>query len=80
MLSNETFRKLREMHLGVIAKAFSDQLADTQFQTVAFEDRFAMLVDAEWSTRKDNRLARLIRNADYADPVACVENIEYLPE
>ena len=80
MLSNETVRKLREMHLGVMAEAFSAQLKDTQFQAVAFEDRFAMLVDAEWSARKSNRLVRLIRNAGYADPAACVENIEYLPE
>lgn len=80
MLSNETMRKLREMHLGVMAETFSAQLKDPQFHTVSFEDRFAMLLDAEWSARKSNRLARLIRNAGYADPAACVENVEYLPE
>ena len=52
MLSNETVRKLHEMRLGVMAEAFSAQLADVQFQAVSFEDRFAMLVDAEWSARK----------------------------
>ena len=80
MLSNETVRKLHEMRLGVMAEAFSAQLEDVQFQSVSFEDRFAMLVDAEWSARKSNRLTRLIRNAGYADPAACVENIEYHPE
>ena len=80
MLSNETVRKLHEMRLGVMAEAFSTQLEDVQFQSVSFEDRFAMLVDAEWSARKSNRLTRLIRNAGYADPAACVENIEYHPE
>ena len=49
MLSNETVRKLHEIRLGVMAEAFSAQLADAQFQSVSFEDRFAMLVDAEWS-------------------------------
>ena len=80
MLSNETVRKLHEMRLGVMAEAFSAQLEDAQFQALPFEDRFAMLVDAEWSARKSNRLTRLIRNAGYADPAACVENIEYHPE
>ena len=80
MLSTETLRKLHEMRLGVMAEAFSAQLEDAQFQAVSFEDRFAMLVDAEWSARKSNRLTRLIRNAGYADPAACVENIEYHPE
>ena len=80
MLSNETVRKLQEMRLCVMAGAFKAQLEDAQFQSVSFEDRFAILVDAEWSARKSNRLARLIRNAGYAEPAACVENIEYLPE
>ena len=47
MLSNETVRKLHKMRLGVMAEAFSTQLEDVQFQSVSFEDRFAMLVDAE---------------------------------
>ena len=64
------------MRLGVMAEAFSAQLEAVQFQAVSFEDRFAMLVDAEWSARKSNRLTRLIRNAGYADPAAYVENIE----
>lgn len=80
MLSNETIRKLYEMRLGVMAESFSAQLEDAQFQAGAFEDRFAMLVDAEWSARKSNCLTWLIRNAGYADPTACVENIEYHPE
>lgn len=58
---------------------FRTQLDDAQFQTVSFEDCFAMLVDAEWSSRKSNRLTRLIRKAGYAEPAAC-ERIEYLPE
>ena len=70
MLSNETVRKLHEMRLGVMAEAFSAQLEDAQFQALPFEDRFAMLVDAEWSARKSNRLTRLIRNAGYADHAA----------
>jgi len=37
-------------------------------------------VDAEWASRKSNRLNRLIRSAEYAIPGASVENIEYLPD
>ena len=65
MLSNETVRKLHEMRLGVMAEAFSTQLEDVQFQSVSFEDRFAMLVDAEWSARKSNRLGRLPQVVGY---------------
>ena len=47
---------------------------------MSFEDRFTMLVDAEWSACKSGRLTRLISNASYADPADCIENIEYHPE
>lgn len=40
----------------------------------------AMLVDAEWSARKSNRLTGLIKKAGYADTQASVENIEYIAE
>ena len=80
MLTNETVRKLQEMHLGVMAGSFNEQLKDPQYNGMFFEDRFALLVDAEWAARKSNHLCRLIKNAGYAVPSACVENIEYQPE
>ena len=63
MFSNETIRKLREIHMGVMAEQLSAQLEDPQFRNVPFEDRLAMLVDAEWSARKSNRLTGLIKKA-----------------
>ena len=42
-----------------------------------FEDRVSLLVDREWCARKNNQLARLKKAAHFADPSACVENIEY---
>jgi DNA replication protein DnaC len=44
---------------------------------MAFEERFGLLVDAEWSARKSNRLKRLIKNASYSISGACVENIAF---
>ena len=80
MFSNETIRKLREIHMGVMAEQLSAQLEDPQFRNVPFEDRLAMLVDAEWSARKSNRLTGLIKKASYSDTQASVENIEYIAE
>jgi hypothetical protein len=39
MLTETTVSKLREMRLSVMANALKDQLADPQFQNMAFEDR-----------------------------------------
>ena len=41
-----TVSKLREMRLSVIANALKDKLADPQFQSMAYEDRISLLVDA----------------------------------
>ena len=80
MLAETTVSKLREMRLSVMANALKDQLADPQFQNMAFEDRIGLLVDAEWNARKNNHLNRLIRQATFSDPGACMENVEYLPD
>lgn len=52
MLTNETISKLQDMRLGVMARQFKEQLDDPQFASMSFEDRFSILVDVEWSTRK----------------------------
>jgi len=77
MLANETFSKLKEMRLGIMAKLFHQQLDNNDHADLSFEDRFGLMVDAEWSSRKSNRLKRLIRNAGYSIPGACLEDIEY---
>ena len=77
MLDNNTVSKLHEMKLSVMATAFQRQFTGNKFQEMSFEERFGLLVDAEWTTRKNNKLKRMIRNADYAFPGACLENIEY---
>ena len=76
MLSDATTRKLHEMKLSVMAQAFREQMTGAACLEMAFEDRFGLLVDAEWAARKNNRMARLIRAADYPYPGACVENID----
>lgn len=80
MLTETTVTKLREMHLSVMANALKDQLSDSQYVNMAFEDRLGLLVDAEWTARKNNRLQKLIRQATFSDPGACLENVEYLPD
>ena len=80
MLTETTITKLREMRLSVMASALKDQMSDPQFRNMAFEDRLGLLVDAEWNARKNNHLQKLIRQADFSDPGACLENVEYLPD
>ena len=60
MTNQSTIDKLIEMRLTALADAFRIQMDDPAMKEVPFEDRFGMLVDVEYSNRKNNRLKRLI--------------------
>ena len=77
MLTENTVTKLREMHLSVMAAAYKEQLSDSSFQSMSFEDRVSLIVDKEWNSRKNNYLKRLIKQANLSEPNACIEDIEY---
>ena len=77
MTNQSTIDKLIEMRLTSMADAFRNQLNDPKFKEIPFEDRFAMLVDTEYSNRKNNRLKRLIRNAGFDQPEANIMDINY---
>lgn len=80
MLNQETINKMNEMHLTAMAKALTAQMEDSAFAGLSFEEHLGMLIDVEWTSRKNNRLKRLICSAGFPDTGACVENVEYLPD
>lgn len=75
MTNQSTMDKLIEMRLTTMADAFRNQLNDPKFKEVPFEDQFGMLVDIEYSSRKNNRLKRLIKNAGFDQPEANIMDI-----
>ena len=77
MLNNTTVSKLHEMKLSAMALAFQHQGENEDFRELSFEERFGLVVDAEWTSRRNNRLTRLLKNAGFSEPGACLEDIEY---
>lgn len=77
MTNQSTIDKLIEMRLSAMADAFRNQLNDSKMKEIPFEDRIGMLVDIEYSNRKNNRLRRLIRNAEFDQTEASVMDINY---
>ena len=77
MTNQVTINKLLEMRLTTMADAFRNQISDPSMREVPFEDRFGLLVDVEYTGRKNNRLKRLIRNAEFDQPSASVADIDY---
>ena len=77
---NQTVEKLISMRLGVMEKEYRRQLELPAMNAVAFDERLAMLVDAEWMSRQENRLKRLIKAANLREPAACLEDVDYNPQ
>ena len=80
MFNNQTIEKLLEMRLKSMAGAFSEQSADPAMVNLSFEDRFGMIVDRQWTDRKNNHISRLMRRATFKFPSASIEDIEYHPD
>lgn len=65
------------MRLSAMALAFRQQLEDPDINAVSFEDRFGMLVDAEYWSRHNNRLKRNIHKATLDQPQASLADVNY---
>ena len=70
--SQTTMDKLYGMRLSVMAQAYRDQEEMLGVADMTFDERFAMIVDAEWDSRRINKRTRLLRQAAFSDPEANV--------
>lgn len=59
----QSLDKLQEMRLHGMAEGLSQQLEQPAAQGLSFEERFDLLVDQEYTYRRNRRLARLLKEA-----------------
>jgi DNA replication protein DnaC len=76
MLNNATLSQLRDMGLSAMASCFKTQQEQSGIDSLSFEERFGSLVEAEWLSRRNNRISRLIKQAGFRFP-AVLEDIDY---
>lgn len=78
MIDQSTIDLLKAMRFSAMAAELEKQLNDpASYSKIGFEDRAALMVDAEWTRRQANKLQRYIRNARFSIPSATIEGIEY---
>jgi len=80
MLKEPTVEKLRAMRLDALADAWLAQQKQPDLAKLAFDERFGMLVDAEWLYRENRRLARALKEAKLKLSQACIEDVDYPPK
>ena len=59
-----------QMKFSGMANAFQTQLQDPAFEGMGFEERFGLLVDAEWNRRQQNKLRSRLNEAHLDAPSA----------
>ena len=72
---NPTIEKLHEMRLRPMAHAFSAQLANPAMAELSFEERFSLLVEAQYASMRDEALQQRLRRAGMRQ-TACLENLD----
>lgn len=78
MIDLETVKALRSMRLPGMARELESQLDEPQrYKGLDFEDRLALLVDAERASRRKNTIKKRITDAKLIEPQASIEAIEY---
>lgn len=77
MLNEPTIEKLKTLRLHAMAEAWAAQQTQPDIATLSFDERFGLLVDAEWLHRENTRLQRALKEAKLRMSAACVEDIEY---
>jgi DNA replication protein DnaC len=76
MLTHPTIEQLHAMHLTAMAQAFDQQRGSPPHAALPFDDRFGLLVDAEWTAREQRRLTQRLRNARLRYPAA-LEDVDF---
>jgi DNA replication protein DnaC len=75
-MREQTFDKLYSLKLHGFAQALEEQIKNPEAASLSFEDRLAVLVDAQWLWRENRAVATRLRKARLKMP-ASMEDINY---
>lgn len=75
MLTEPIMEKLYAMRLGAMAAAWDEQRRDPKTGELSFDERFALVIEAEYLARDNRRLRRLLKDAGLRISGACIEDV-----
>jgi DNA replication protein DnaC len=76
MIQN-TIDSMSSMKLYGMSDGFQEQLNNSQYKELTFEERFSMLVEKEALYRQNRKLSSLLRRASFRFPEACIEHLDF---
>jgi DNA replication protein DnaC len=79
MLKEPTVEKLHALRLRAMAAAWEEQQKNPDVVAMSFDERLALIVDAEWMARDNARIGRALKEAKLRISGAAMEGIDYPP-
>lgn len=79
MLKEPTLEKLHALRLDTMAAAWEEQQKSPDVVAMSFDERLALLVDAECMARENHRVERALKEAKLRIAGAVVEGVDYAP-
>lgn len=77
MLNEPTIDKLKALRLDGMCHAWTEQQGAPANSSLSFDERFAMLVEAEWTHRDNKRMTRSLKEAKLRFGQATIEAVDY---
>jgi len=76
-MTQQTRLWLRDLRLPAMEKAYSQQLELPASDALCFDERLALLVQAEVESRRNKKLSMLLKTANLKDKGACLEELDF---
>jgi DNA replication protein DnaC len=80
MTTEQTIEILKEMKCLGMAEALEEQQRTVKANELSFDERVGLMVDAEYTYRKNKRFGRYLKDAKLRYSQACIEDIDYPPK
>lgn len=80
MLTEEDFQLFTKFRVRAMGEKLREIVDDASYDALTFEERVKLMLDAEEAARRDRKVAKLVREARFKVPSACVEDVLYLPK
>ena len=78
MTLQSLYAQLLELRLSALRDALREQQANPKYTDLTFEDRLSLLVDAECTQRRENRIKRTIHTGNFPMQAA-LEDLDFSP-
>lgn len=77
IMNRDTYDKMVLLKLKGMAKAYKEQAEIEDIHELTFEQRLALLIDAETDYKHNHKIENLIKNANFVESKASVTQIKY---